>query len=398
MHCFTNFLNNIFCLQRRGGSENSNSDSIVNQFLTLIDGFKGINNIFVIGTTNRLELIDPALLRSGRLELKLGISLPDEDGRAQIITVHTKSIMEKGMLDVPDDFTKQIAKKTKGWSGADLASMVGSAFSHALYTQAGSLGLGDLGGIKITLNDFNEAINRCNPKADEGIRYELEREIMNVPDFKDIYEFSSRIFSGNIPYLTCILIGPTRSGKSTLATKIARDCYHMESAVKWISSSDTVRLSDDEICQRIQEIFASARAFTKSIIVLDDLEGIILCNAMTKEVSTKIVIALKSELKKNIPKGHTLSVLATMNSQMENVTGVEECFNYKLNMPMVLLDYGLKILETEGIIPQNHELPSSYGARKVTIGLLFTLVDWARSEGSFKKFLCDKLFFNTTMY
>ncbi|KAJ3064688.1 transport between ER and Golgi ATPase protein, partial [Podochytrium sp. JEL0797] len=78
------------CKQR--GSKNDGTgvgDSVVNQLLSKMDGVDPLNNILVIGMTNRLDMIDEALLRPGRLEIKMEISLPDEEGRVQILNVHT---------------------------------------------------------------------------------------------------------------------------------------------------------------------------------------------------------------------------------------------------------------------------------------------------------------------
>lgn len=65
-------------------------DSIVNQLLSKIDGVESLNNILVIGMTNRKDMIDEALLRPGRLEIHVEIGLPDEPGRLQILNIHTK--------------------------------------------------------------------------------------------------------------------------------------------------------------------------------------------------------------------------------------------------------------------------------------------------------------------
>ena len=74
-------------------------DSIVNQLLSKIDGVDSLNNILLIGMTNRKDLIDEALLRPGRLEIHVEISLPDESGRVEILNIHTKSMREKNYLD-----------------------------------------------------------------------------------------------------------------------------------------------------------------------------------------------------------------------------------------------------------------------------------------------------------
>merc|ERR1719499_946838 len=80
----------------RGSKSDSTGvhDSIVNQLLSKIDGVDALNNILLIGMTNRKDLIDDALLRPGRLEVHVEISLPDEDGRVQILNIHSKGMRE----------------------------------------------------------------------------------------------------------------------------------------------------------------------------------------------------------------------------------------------------------------------------------------------------------------
>jgi vesicle-fusing ATPase len=70
------------------------SDSVVNQLLSKIDGVNSLNNILIIGMTNRKDMIDEAILRPGRLELHIEITLPTEEGRLQIINIHTTSMKE----------------------------------------------------------------------------------------------------------------------------------------------------------------------------------------------------------------------------------------------------------------------------------------------------------------
>lgn len=81
------------CKQR--GSKNDGTgvgDSVVNQLLSKMDGVDQLNNILIIGMTNRLDMIDEALLRPGRLEIHMEINLPDENGRVQILNVHTAKV------------------------------------------------------------------------------------------------------------------------------------------------------------------------------------------------------------------------------------------------------------------------------------------------------------------
>lgn len=73
----------------QAGSSTGVHDTVVNQLLTKLDGVEQLNNILVIGMTNRKDMIDEALLRPGRMEVQLEISLPDEHGRVQILKIHT---------------------------------------------------------------------------------------------------------------------------------------------------------------------------------------------------------------------------------------------------------------------------------------------------------------------
>lgn len=83
------------CKQRGTSSGGTGTaDSVVNQLLSKIDGVESLNNVFLIGMTNRLDMIDEALLRPGRFELKLQIGLPDAGGRLEIFKIHTKKLSD----------------------------------------------------------------------------------------------------------------------------------------------------------------------------------------------------------------------------------------------------------------------------------------------------------------
>ncbi|RHY91060.1 hypothetical protein DYB37_006619 [Aphanomyces astaci] len=130
----------------RGSSRDGTGvgDSVVNQLLTQIDGVDSLNNVLVIGMTNRKDMLDEALMRPGRLEVQMEINLPDEKGRAQILTIHTQRAKDNGFLDdsVVSDLshclapvTKEylnLAQRTKNFSGAEIEGLVRAATAHAL--------------------------------------------------------------------------------------------------------------------------------------------------------------------------------------------------------------------------------------------------------------------------
>jgi vesicle-fusing ATPase len=113
------------------GDGTGTGDSAVNQLLAMIDGVNALNNILVIGMTNRIDMIDPALLRPGRLELHVEVSLPDERGRLQILRIHTNTMAKNGRL-AQDVSLEALARKTKNYTGADISGLVKSAASFAL--------------------------------------------------------------------------------------------------------------------------------------------------------------------------------------------------------------------------------------------------------------------------
>jgi vesicle-fusing ATPase len=96
-----------------------------------MDGVDQLNNILVIGMTNRLDMIDEALTRPGRLEVHMEISLPDEHGRLQILNIHTNKMKTNGVM-APDVSLDELANLTKNFSGAELGGLIKSATSFAM--------------------------------------------------------------------------------------------------------------------------------------------------------------------------------------------------------------------------------------------------------------------------
>lgn len=119
------------CKQR--GTINSGAgayDNVVNQLLSMIDGVNALNNILVIGMTNRKDLIDEAVLRPGRFEVHIEVGLPDEIGRQQILKIHTDLLYKRNAID-SDVSIDELATLTKNFTGAEIESLVKSASSFA---------------------------------------------------------------------------------------------------------------------------------------------------------------------------------------------------------------------------------------------------------------------------
>ncbi len=126
------------------------SDRVVGQLLTELDGLQICPDVLLIGATNRPDAIDPALLRSGRLDLQLKVDLPDETSRLSILRVHTS---DRPLADVD---LASLAAQTAGWNGADLALLSNQAALGAIRRYRAQ-GLLDPSSLQITMNDFTEA-------------------------------------------------------------------------------------------------------------------------------------------------------------------------------------------------------------------------------------------------
>jgi transitional endoplasmic reticulum ATPase len=95
---------------------------VVSQLLTLMDGVKSQSNVVVIGATNRPNALDPALRRFGRFDREINIGIPDEEGRLEILKIHTKKMRLANDIDL-----KKIAGQCHGYVGADIASLCSEA-------------------------------------------------------------------------------------------------------------------------------------------------------------------------------------------------------------------------------------------------------------------------------
>ena len=124
---------------------------MIGQLLTELDGLQSVEGLLVIGATNRRDFIDPALLRSGRIELHMMVDLPDRDSRSSILEVHNR--------DRPLDINLNLdlwAEETDGWNGADLAFLSNRAAIFAIrrHQQANS---NQIENLRITNEDFEQA-------------------------------------------------------------------------------------------------------------------------------------------------------------------------------------------------------------------------------------------------
>ena len=166
---------------KRGSYEGSShvTESVVSQFLTELDGLEELKNVVVIGATNRPDMIDPALMRPGRLEQHIFVPPPDEAGRKQILEVYLREVSEMISEDVSVD---TLVEKTDGFVGADIEALVREAKMTALREfiramagrDAAEISLA-VSSVKIFARHFDAALQRVRPSLDTAGRREAER-------------------------------------------------------------------------------------------------------------------------------------------------------------------------------------------------------------------------------
>jgi vesicle-fusing ATPase len=131
-----------------------------------MDGVDQLNNILIIGMTNRFDMIDDALLRPGRLEVHMEINLPDAKGRLQILNIHTQKMRTNKIMDSDVDL-EELSGLTKNFSGAEIAGLIKSATSFAFnrHVKVGSMAnyKDDVSEMKVKRQDFMMALEEVRP-------------------------------------------------------------------------------------------------------------------------------------------------------------------------------------------------------------------------------------------
>ncbi|OAA32834.1 ATPase, AAA-type, core [Moelleriella libera RCEF 2490] len=118
---------------KRGHDSTGVTDRVVNQLLTQMDGAEGLSGVYVLAATSRPDLIDPALLRPGRLDKSLLCDLPSQEDRLDIIKALFQKVRLSDELADSDDGLSEIARRTEGYSGADLQALVSNAQLEAIH-------------------------------------------------------------------------------------------------------------------------------------------------------------------------------------------------------------------------------------------------------------------------
>ncbi len=260
---------------------------IVSQLLTLMDGMKSRGRVVVIAATNRPDSIDPALRRPGRFDREIEIGIPDNDGRLDILSIHTRGMPINEKVNL-----KQIAKTTHGFVGADLEILSKEAAMRSLRRILPEIDLEEekisseiLQKIEISNDDFREALKEVRPSAlrevqvqipdvnwdDVGGLDELKDELREAVEWpvkhKEAYDYVDVEAPKGV-----LLHGPPGTGKTLIAKALAKmtesnfiSIKGPELLSKWVGESE----------KGVREIFRKARQAAPCIIFLDEVDALV---------------------------------------------------------------------------------------------------------------------------
>lgn len=333
------------CRARGSSGSSSLGDGIVNQLLTKIDGYKEINNVLLIFMTNRKDLIDDAILRPGRIELHIEINLPDEKGRQEILSIHTREMRGSGHM-VASISLSELAKITENFTGAELAKVVKDA---ALFAMSREINIVD-GQINkkkinptITFDDFTRSVNEITPMFG---RASNEIQIINSSPFifwkQSIQDKHLELINkiallefGNIA--TILVSGKSYIGKTKFVANLAREsgisCVKIITIDKLIRSPHKAGLITNtfEICSKA----------TNSILILDGFERLIewlrIGPRFNNEVLQTIIALLTSQIKPT----KKMTIICTAHNDVCGLSGetvldelgVSDLFDTKYDYP-----------------------------------------------------------------
>ncbi|MBB3445584.1 MULTISPECIES: CDC48 family AAA ATPase [unclassified Rhizobium] len=258
---------------------------IVAQLLTLMDGLEPRQNIVVIGATNRRDAIDEALRRPGRFDREIVIGVPDQNGRREVLAIHTRGmpLAEGADLD-------EIARTTYGFVGADLGALVREAAMDALRRVLPDINLKEgipaevLEKLTVSQDDFNSAMKRIQPSAlreimiqAPNVRWDdvggLDDAQLKLKEGVELPLRSPQSFKrmGIRPAKGFLLFGPPGTGKTLLAKAVAREAEANFVATK---SSDLLSKWYGESEQQVSRLFERARQVAPTVIFIDEIDSL----------------------------------------------------------------------------------------------------------------------------
>jgi len=258
----------------------------VAQLLTLMDGLKARGQVMVIGATNRVDALDPAIRRPGRFDREIEIGVPDKDGRKEVLQIHTRGMPLEENVDLDE-----MADVTHGFVGADLESLAKEAAMRVLRRILPEIKSDEeeipkevLQKIIVKKADFKEALKEIQPSAlrevlvqvpdvkwdDIGGLEKAKQELQEAVEWPLKYPENFEKFGINPPK-GVLIYGPPGTGKTLLAKAVANESDSNFIAVKgpellskWVGESE----------KGVREIFRKARQTAPTVIFFDEIDSI----------------------------------------------------------------------------------------------------------------------------
>jgi transitional endoplasmic reticulum ATPase len=272
---------------KRGQVQGETEKRLVAQLLTLLDGLEPRANLVVIAATNRPEALDEALRRPGRFDREIVIGVPDENGRREILGIHTRGMPLAEGVDL-----KELARQTYGFVGADLAALVREAAIEAvrrimprINLEEGTIPPEVLDSLSVGRDDFIEALKRVQPSAMREVMVQAPNigwdDVGGVDDARERLREGIELplkfpeafrRMGIRPAKGFLLYGPPGTGKTLLAKATAREAEANFIATK---SSDLLSKWYGESEQQIARLFARARQVAPTVIFIDELDSLV---------------------------------------------------------------------------------------------------------------------------
>ncbi|MFC5278221.1 CDC48 family AAA ATPase [Halorubrum rubrum] len=284
---------------------------VVAQLLSLMDGLEERGEVVVIGATNRVDAIDPALRRGGRFDREIEVGVPDRDGRKEILQVHTRNMPLAEGIDL-DEY----AENTHGFVGADLESLAKESAMHALRRIRPQLDLESdeidadvLNSIQVTEGDFKEAIKGIEPSALREVFVEVPdvtwndvgglgdtkerlRETIQWPlEYPEVFDQLDMAAAKGV-----LMYGPPGTGKTLLAKAVANES---ESNFISIKGPELLNKFVGESEKGVREVFSKARENAPTIVFFDEIDSIATergKNSGDSGVGERVVSQLLTEL------------------------------------------------------------------------------------------------------
>ncbi len=259
---------------------------VVAQLLSLMDGLSSRGMVVVIGATNRVNAIDPALRRTGRFDREIEIGVPDRDGRKEVLSIHARGMPLSKDVDI-----QRLADISHGFVGSDLQALAKEAAMKALRRvlpeidlSAESIPIETLEKIQVTMNDFTTVLSEMEPSTmrevfveipdvkwkDIGglskLKQELQEAVQWPLKYRDVFEYANAK-----PPKGIFLYGPPGTGKTLIAKAVANESESNfisikgpELLSKWVGESE----------KGVREVFRKARQASPCIIFFDEIDAI----------------------------------------------------------------------------------------------------------------------------